>query len=85
MSEGVQVGNEALRWRSRRGLLELELLLLRFVTTRLESLGAAEKRIYAELLEYDDCDLFDWIQGRGAPDDPALAEMVLAIRAANAA
>lgn len=84
MSEDVRFANQALRWRSRRGLLELELLLQRFVAARLESLTDAQRRDYARLLEYDDCDLFDWIQARGLPDDPALAELVLAIRAANA-
>ena len=37
----------ALRWRSRRGLLELELLLLPFVRKRLESLSLADKALYA--------------------------------------
>ncbi len=83
MSEGVQIESQALRWRSRRGLLELELLLQRFLAARLDSLSAAERRVYARLLEYDDCDLYDWIQARAMPDDAAVAGMVLAIRAAN--
>lgn len=73
----------ALRWRSRRGLLELELLLLPFVRKRLASLSAADKALYARLLEHDDCDIFDWIQARAAPDDPELVDLVAAIRAAN--
>lgn len=77
------IQDQALRWRSRRGLLELELLLLPFVRKRLESLSLADKALYARLLEHDDCDIFDWIQARAAPDDPELVDLVAAIRAAN--
>ena len=79
MSGRIRVENEALRWRSRRGLLELELLLLAFVRTRLESLSVAEKHVYARLLEHDDCDIFDWIQARDDPEDPEIADLLVAM------
>lgn len=72
-----------LRWRSRRGMLELELALLPFVERRLDTLSAAEQHTYARLLEHDDWDLFDWIQGRQEPEDAELAALVTDIRAAN--
>lgn len=81
MSEPVQ--NGALRWRSRRGLLELELLLMAFVRTRLGELDEEAKACYARLLEVDDCDLYDWLQARDEPDDPTLKAMVEQVRAAN--
>ena len=79
----VSVHDEALRWRCRRGLLELELLLLPFVRTRLTSLSIAEKQVFARLLEHDDLDIFDWIQGRGEPEDAELAGLLVEIREAN--
>lgn len=79
------VEDQVLGWRSRRGMLELELLLLPFVRTRLGSLSPEDKTCYARLLEHDDWDIFDWIQGRATPPDPELAGIVAAIRAANAA
>lgn len=72
-----------LRLRSRRGMLELELALLPFVERRLVTLSPAERRLYGQLLEHDDWDVFDWIQGRSTPGDPALASLVEEIRAAN--
>jgi antitoxin CptB len=76
---------QVLRWRSRRGLLELELVLQPFVRKELELLGAADRARYARLLEFDDCDIFDWIQGRGEPEDRDLVDLVARIRAANTA
>jgi len=69
-----------LQWRSRRGMLELELALLPFVERRLEALSAAEQARYEALLEHDDWDIFEWLQGRGSAPDPALAELIDEIR-----
>jgi antitoxin CptB len=74
---------QRLRWRSRRGMLELELALKPFVERRLQALEAGDLGRYADLLEHDDWDIFDWIQGRSEPDDAGLAALVAAIRAAN--
>ena len=79
----LSVEAQALRWRSRRGMLELELLLLPFINSRLDSLSDAEKQAYAELLECDDWDIFDWIQGRSEPVEPELVQIVATIRRAN--
>jgi antitoxin CptB len=64
-------------------MLELELLLLPFVDSRLETLSDAERRAYAELLECDDWDIFDWIQGRSEPSEPELVKIVATIQRAN--
>ena len=72
-----------LRWRSRRGMLELELALAPFVEQRLKRLSARDQAHYARLLEHDDWDIFDWIQGRSEPGDPDLAAIVVEIRDAN--
>ena len=82
--ERLRIDDPALRWRSRRGLLELELLLRGFVDARLTSLSHVEKQDYARLLERDDCDIYDWLMGRGEPDDPALVAIVRTVRAATA-
>jgi len=80
-----EIEEQALRWRSRRGLLELELVLQPFMRKELHALGAADRARYARLLQYDDCDIFDWIQGRGEPEDRDLVDLVARIRAANTA
>lgn len=72
-----------LRLRSRRGMLELELALGPFVEQRLADLDEADKRCYGRLLEQDDWDIFDWLQGRGVAPDADLAHIIEQIRAAN--
>ena len=53
-------------WRSRRGMLELDLLLSRFLETHWEGLKEAQKEAYMRLLEYPDAELWDIIAGRRA-------------------
>lgn len=53
-----------LRWRCRRGLLELDLVLTRFVQRDLERLSGEELKVFALLLDYPDNDLWDMIAGR---------------------
>lgn len=54
-------------WRSRRGLLELDLLLLPFVEQRFGTLTAAEQESYLALIECDDPDIWAWLQAGGSP------------------
>ena len=63
-------------WRSRRGMLELEFHLLPFVSQCFPSLSDAEKALYVELLEHEDWEIFDWLQGREVPEDPAMVALV---------
>ncbi len=71
-------------WRSRRGMLELEFRLLPFVTQCFPSLSDEEKALYVELLEHEDWEIFDWMQGREVPEDPAMVAMVQRIIAFGA-
>lgn len=66
-------------WRSRRGMTELEQQLLPYVVACYPKLPAAQKQLYAQLLEHEDWDIFDWLQGRGAPDEPAMQALVAEI------
>lgn len=72
-----------LYWRSRRGLLELELLLVPFLRERYADLSQQAQRSYARLLEFEDPDIYDWIQERSQPDDESLVSIVALIRAHN--
>jgi antitoxin CptB len=70
-------------WRSRRGLLELDLLLPPFVKARFDSLSSAQASALQRLLDCEDQDIWDWYQGRSAPGDVGLAEIVELVRAFN--
>lgn len=50
-------------WRSRRGMLELDLLLVPFTREVYGSLGAPEQGRYRELLACEDQELFGWLLG----------------------
>ncbi|MCP5181044.1 MAG: succinate dehydrogenase assembly factor 2 [Pseudomonadales bacterium] len=63
-------------WRSRRGMLELEFRLLPFVEACFDTLSPADQAVYADMLECEDWQLFDWLQGREEPDDPAVRAVV---------
>ena len=55
---------ERLRWRSRRGLLELDLILTRFLETKLAALSQQEVRMFDEVLRLQDNDFLDLLMGR---------------------
>jgi len=65
-----------LRWRSRRGMLELDLLLLPFFDEVFRDLPEPIQRNFVTLLEQDDPDLLMWFSNKSRPDDPALANLV---------
>jgi len=71
-------------WRSRRGLLELDLLLPPFVLARFVSLSFPQREALLQLLEHDDHDIWDWLRAAAAPPSVALADVVALIRAFNA-
>ena len=52
-----------LRWLCRRGMLELDEWLTRFLDVRYAALPADQQAVFAKLLNQDDMALFDWITG----------------------
>lgn len=64
------------RWHSRRGMLELDVLLLPFAEQVYSTLSAADQAIYRRLLECEDPDLFTWFMEHQTPPDAELEAMV---------
>jgi antitoxin CptB len=71
-----------LRWRCRRGLLENDLILDRFMEARGSELSDDEIAGLDRLLRLSDSELWDLLAGRAEPDDAALTPLVAALRAA---
>ena len=71
-----RVAREKLRWKCRRGLLELDLVLDRYLERNPED-PALER-----LLDLPDNDLWDIVAGRSEAYDPGLNEIVARLRAA---
>jgi succinate dehydrogenase flavin-adding protein (antitoxin of CptAB toxin-antitoxin module) len=63
---------ERLRWRSRRGLLELDLLFERFWAGPGARMSPEEARTLEGLLALPDNDLLDLLMGRVESPDPAV-------------
>ena len=68
------------KWASRRGLLELDLLLAPFVNEAFNTLDDGLRSDYRELLFQDDQDLMEWIMGRAEVPDQRFIAVVSAIR-----
>jgi antitoxin CptB len=68
-----------MRWASRRGMLELDLVLEPFVSARYAGLDDNDKNRYRDLMLCEDQELFGWFLGRKIPDDPELAAIVRTI------
>jgi antitoxin CptB len=71
-----------LRWRSRRGLLENDLILERFLDARGEQMTEGEAVAFERLLELSDGELWDLLSGRAETDDSTLRPLVTELRAA---
>lgn len=63
-------------WHSRRGMLELDVLLVPFAEKVYPTLSADDQARYRKLLECEDPDMFTWFLEHQTPDDADLARMV---------
>ena len=71
-----------LRWRCRRGLLENDLILARFLDARGEELTEGELAALDRLLDLPDNELWDLLSGRAEPAGPGVLPILQALRAA---
>jgi succinate dehydrogenase flavin-adding protein (antitoxin of CptAB toxin-antitoxin module) len=69
-----------LRWRCRRGLLENDLMLARFLERHAARLDETRLAALNVLLEYGDNELWDLLSGRAECSDARLAPVVAMIR-----
>jgi antitoxin CptB len=70
-----------MRWRCRRGILEVEMILQPFFERHAEVLVTDRKPLMDQLLLCADTDLMAWFTGGVLPDEPALADFVAEILA----
>jgi antitoxin CptB len=77
-----RVGFEKLKWQCRRGLLELDLVLERFMRDRVAGLDDAALRRLSDLLDLPDNDLWDIVSGRSDRFDERNRDLVVQLRSA---
>ena len=63
-------------WASRRGMLELDLILQPFVENTYDSLSEHDQLRFDALLEREDQQLFVWLMKREQPTDPDTLRIV---------
>ena len=71
---------QRIRWHSRRGMLELDLILVPFADQHFESLSEIDQDRYVKLLASEDQDLLSWLLEHTAPSDPDILSIVQLIR-----
>ncbi|HSN17458.1 MAG TPA: succinate dehydrogenase assembly factor 2 [Gammaproteobacteria bacterium] len=71
-----------LKWKCRRGMKELDLLLERYLDTRYPGADAAEQGAFRELLDMQDPELFAFVVGRERPNTEELRRVIDALRRA---
>lgn len=74
-----------MRWASRRGMLELDLVLGPFAETGYPALSDVDRARYRALMECEDQELFGWFLRREVPENPDLAAIVSKILQHHAA
>jgi antitoxin CptB len=69
-----------LRWRCRRGFLELDLLLTDFLERDYPALAPSQQSAFIRLLEIPDDQLLAFFQGRLIPEDSDIKGIIKIIR-----
>jgi antitoxin CptB len=71
---------DRIRWHCRRGMLELDLVLARFLERDFAALSEAQQEAFKAVLEYPDNDLWDLVCGRMSPPPGEMAGVVERLR-----
>ena len=69
-----------IKWRCRRGMLELDMFLMPFCENSYVTLTTSQKHIFLELLEEEDVYLLHWLMGAGESDEPKFKPLIALIR-----
>lgn len=74
--EHDDINFKRLSWHSRRGMLELDVLLVPFLKEVYRDLSKEDQEKYKRLLDCEDPDLFSWFMRNAVPSDPDHLYMV---------
>jgi len=69
-----------LRWRCRRGTLELDLMLVRYLEHRYLFADTTEQQTFLQMLELEDTELMRYLMGEQLPSEDNMKSLVLVIR-----
>ena len=63
-------------WQCRRGLWELDAILIPFVERNFDDLDSENKTLFTELLSYEDIEVFDLLVNKINPKDKKMQPLV---------
>nr|WP_320821566.1 succinate dehydrogenase assembly factor 2 [Reinekea sp.] len=63
-------------WHSRRGMLELDVLLLPFTENHYSDLNETDKIVYRRMIDCEDQDLFNWFLEKSTSPDSEIQRIV---------
>jgi antitoxin CptB len=69
-----------LRWRCRRGTLELDVIFQRFLDQHFEQLTVVQQQTFIQMLTLEDDQLIRYFIEEQLPEDPLLKELVIKMR-----
>lgn len=69
-----------LEWECRRGMRELDKLIMPFYQQHFDELSESQQQTFAEMLKYSDPELFRWFMNQLPAPTPELQAMVALIR-----
>ena len=81
----TELDKQKIFWHSRRGMLELDLLLVPFAQEVFETLALDQQQLYEELLQEEDQDLWNWFLDRAEPPQTKFKPLIAQILAHKAA
>lgn len=71
----ADIARRALRWQCRRGMKELDLLLVGFLDQHYDRASSREREAFRALLELPDPELLGYLVAGVVPHDPDLARL----------
>ena len=69
-----------LRWRCRRGMRELDVMLTRYLDRAWATASSTERDAFVQLVELQDPDLFGYLVGRDTPAEESQRAVIARIR-----
>jgi antitoxin CptB len=72
-----------LEWRCRRGMKELDFLLVRYLRQRFAHAASDERADFVEFLELPDPDLARYLIGGDVPENPRFAALCVSLLQTN--
>lgn len=73
-----------LRWRCRRGMKELDQLMLRYLDLYYADATEAHQNAFKQLLDYEEPDLYGYFSGRLVAEEGDLGDVIKAIQSSPA-